>query len=80
VPNFLPFSIPGFSALTGLPIAFFCLLLVLGIEKPWLPAKLLDRTVDRATYAGVVAMRLDKPEVQSRLGSLWRRVSGWFRK
>lgn len=33
-----------------------------------------------ATYAGVVAVRLDKPEVQSRLGSLWRRVSGWFRK
>lgn len=33
-----------------------------------------------ATYAGVVAVRLDKPEVQSRLGSLWRKVSGWFRK
>lgn len=54
VPNFLPFSIPGFSALTGLPIAFFCLLLLLGVEKPWLPAKLLDRTVDRAAYANVV--------------------------
>lgn len=33
-----------------------------------------------ATYAGVVAVRMDKPEVQSRIGSLWRKVSGWFRK
>jgi hypothetical protein len=55
VPNFLPFSIPGFSALTGLPIAFFCLLLVLGVKKPWLPAALMDRSVDRTSYAGVVA-------------------------
>jgi hypothetical protein len=54
LPNFLPFSIPGFSALTGLPIAFFCVLLLLGVKKPWLPAKLLDRGVDRANYAQVV--------------------------
>lgn len=55
LPNFLPFSIPGFSALTGLPIAFFCVLLVLGVKKPWLPASLMDRSVDRTSYASVVA-------------------------
>lgn len=33
-----------------------------------------------ATYAGVVAVRLDKPEVQSRLGTIWRKVSSWFKK
>jgi hypothetical protein len=54
LPNFLPFSIPGFSALTGLPIAVMCGLLLAGVRKPWLPARLLDRGVDRATYAGVV--------------------------
>lgn len=54
VPNFLPFSIPGFSALTGLPIAVMCGLLLAGIRKPWMPAALADRGVDRATYAGVV--------------------------
>ena len=54
LPNFLPFSVPGFSALTGLPIAFFCLLLLLGVKKPWLPAALMDRSVDRSSYATVV--------------------------
>ncbi len=54
LPNFLPFSVPGFSALTGLPIAFFCLLLLLGVKKPWLPAALMDRSVERASYASVV--------------------------
>jgi len=54
LPNFLPFSVPGFSALTGLPIAFFCLLLLLGVKKPWLPAALMDRSVDRSSYASVV--------------------------
>lgn len=54
LPNFLPFSIPGFSALTGLPIAFFCVLLVLGVKKPWLPAALMDRSVDRTSYGNVV--------------------------
>jgi hypothetical protein len=54
LPNFLPFSIPGFSALTGLPIAFFCVLLLLGVKKPWLPAALMDRSVDRTHYETVV--------------------------
>jgi hypothetical protein len=54
LPNFLPFSIPGFSALTGLPIAFFCVLLLLGVKKPWLPAALMDRSVERTSYASVV--------------------------
>ena len=54
VPNFLPVSIPGFSALTGLPIAVMCALLLAGVRKPWLPAALLDRGVDRAAYAGVM--------------------------
>ena len=87
LPNFLPFSIPGFSALTGLPIAFFCLLLVVGIEKPWLPAKLLDRTVDRATYASVVRRFLPdlekleayvKPRLPVFTSNVGKRVLGLF--
>ncbi len=54
VPNYLPVSIPGFSALTGLPIAVMCGLLLVGVRRPWLPAKLLDRGVDRAAYGSVV--------------------------
>jgi hypothetical protein len=54
LPNFLPFSIPGFSALTGLPVAFFAAQLALGQRQPWLPRFLLNRSVSAQDFAAVV--------------------------
>lgn len=54
LPNFLPFSIPGFSALTGLPMAFFAGQLAIGMKQPWLPRFLLNRSVSARDFSAVV--------------------------
>ncbi|WP_162525261.1 exopolysaccharide biosynthesis protein [Rariglobus hedericola] len=42
IPFLLPLPLPGLSTLLGLVIAFIALRMTLG-QKPWLPARLLDR-------------------------------------
>lgn len=52
LPNTLP-SIPGTSAVTGIPLLILSLQLVLG-RKPWLPAFITRRSIARATLASML--------------------------
>lgn len=52
LPNTLP-SIPGTSAITGIPLVYLSLQLALG-RKPWLPAFIARRSFSRETLASVL--------------------------
>lgn len=55
LPNSLPIpGIPGFSTLTGLPILFIGLQMVLGQERIWLPRKIANKTFSTATLKKVL--------------------------
>ncbi len=55
LPNSFPIpSIPGFSAVTGLPILFFGLQLMLGYKQPWLPKKLRDYEFSQVKLASIL--------------------------
>ena len=53
LPNCIP-SIPGTSAVTGLPLVFLTLQMALN-QPPWLPRFIAQRSVSRARLADVVA-------------------------
>lgn len=53
LPNVLP-SIPGTSAITGIPLVYLSLQLALG-RKPWLPAFIAKRSFSREALASVLA-------------------------
>lgn len=56
IPNSLPIpSPPGFSTVFGVPLAFFSVQMMLGRPRPWLPERLLRRTVGRAEFRTLVA-------------------------
>lgn len=52
LPNTLP-SIPGTSAITGIPLVYLALQLMLG-RKPWLPAFIARRSFSRQALASVL--------------------------
>ncbi|MCC7274387.1 MAG: exopolysaccharide biosynthesis protein [Alphaproteobacteria bacterium] len=54
-PNALPIpSPPGLSTVFGLPLAFFSAQMMLGRLVPWLPERLMRRTIARADFRAVV--------------------------
>ena len=53
LPNCIP-SIPGTSAVTGLPLVFLTLQMALN-QPPWLPAFIARRSISRARLADVLA-------------------------
>ncbi|BBK40143.1 ABC transporter permease [Allostella vacuolata] len=56
VPNSLPIpSPPGFSTVFGVPLAFFSAQMMLGRASPWLPQRMLRRTVSRRDFRLMVA-------------------------
>lgn len=54
LPFLLPLPLPGLSTLLGLVIAAIALRLVLG-QKPWLPARLLDRELPPKFFPSLLA-------------------------
>jgi hypothetical protein len=54
LPFLLPVPLPGLSILLGLVIAMIALRLVLG-QKPWLPARLLDRELPPKFFPSLLA-------------------------
>lgn len=52
LPNCLP-SIPGTSAITGIPLVYLTLQLALG-RQPWLPQFVMNRSLPRASLAAVL--------------------------
>jgi hypothetical protein len=46
---------PGVSAVLGLPLVLFTAQLALGVRRPWLPAKLANRSIRRRDLEGVIA-------------------------
>ena len=56
VPNSLPIpSPPGFSTVFGVPLAFFSTQMMLGRASPWLPQRMLRRTISRRDFRLMVA-------------------------
>lgn len=53
LPTIIP-APPGMSAVTGTPMLFFALQMVIGHPHPWLPATLRRRSVARADLLGVL--------------------------
>lgn len=51
LPNTMPVSIPGLSAVTGAPLALIGVQLLIGYPKPWLPAWLARRSFRRDDFA-----------------------------
>lgn len=55
-PNSLPIpSPPGLSTVFGVPLGFFAVQLMLGRQVPWLPTRLMERTISREEFRKVVA-------------------------
>lgn len=55
VPNSLPIpSPPGFSTVFGVPLAFFSIQMMLGRPRPWLPERMLRRSIARADFRRIV--------------------------
>ena len=46
-------GIPGFSALTGIPMLFFAVQMALGFQRPYLPLRFQERTVSRSALLRV---------------------------
>jgi len=45
LPTCLPIAPPGLSAISGFPIAFIALQMIFGLPRPWLPKRVLRRTI-----------------------------------
>lgn len=54
LPNMLPIPVPGWGAILAVPIGAFGLQLAIGWPRPWLPRRLLDRTISRQSLAALV--------------------------
>jgi hypothetical protein len=53
-PNAIPIPVPGLSALLGAPLVLLTAQLLIGREKPWLPAFIRNRSFARGEFATVV--------------------------
>ncbi len=47
-------TIPGVSTIFGLPQIFLAIQMMIGMERPWLPARLLDQGLERKDLATMV--------------------------
>ncbi len=54
LPMALPVPAPGVSVLFGLPMIVISAQLALGYSRPWLPARLAQRSVSRSAFTTVV--------------------------
>lgn len=54
LPNVFPLSVPGFTAIMGVPVILLLCQVVVGREKPWLPRWVKNRTFSRSGFAKVV--------------------------
>jgi hypothetical protein len=84
-PNLIPNPIPGISAILGLPLLFLTVQLMLGAPRPWLPAWLGNRGMQRAGFGRMVeragpwlerAEKLLRPRVFWLLSPAMERVIG----
>jgi hypothetical protein len=54
LPNLLPIPVPGWGAILAVPVGAFGLQLAIGWHRPWLPRRILERTIKRETLAALV--------------------------
>jgi len=54
LPSALPIYLPGLGAVFSVPLALISAQMLLGREHPWLPKRLLDRTISREDYDRVI--------------------------
>lgn len=83
LPTCLPIAPPGLSAIAGFPIALIALQMVAGLPRPWLPKRVLDKSLDiedlrRVVKGGLpVIHRIEKilkPRLQALTGSAQERL------
>jgi len=53
VPNMLPVTAPGFTAVLGLPLVFLTFQLMIGKPHPWLPRLIAERSFSREDFGRV---------------------------
>lgn len=85
LPTCLPIAPPGLSAIAGFPIAVIALQMAAGLPRPWLPRRILDRTIAADDLRKVVRgglpviERLEKvlkPRLQLLTGAMAERMVG----
>lgn len=54
LPSALPIYLPGIGAVFSVPLALISAQMLLGREHPWLPRRLLDRTIAREDYERLI--------------------------
>lgn len=83
LPTCLPIAPPGLSAIAGFPIALIALQMVAGLPRPWLPKRVLAKSLDiedlrRVVKGGLpVIHRIEKvlkPRLQALTGSAQERL------
>ena len=83
LPTCLPIAPPGLSAIAGFPIALIALQMVAGLPRPWLPKRVLEKSLDiedlrRVVKGGLpVIHRIEKvlkPRLQALTGSAQERL------
>lgn len=88
LPNSLPIpGIPGFSTITGLPILFIGLQMIIGKETIWLPNKVAEKKFSKATLRKILTVAIPyvrkievllKPRLDIVLSPVGERVLGVF--
>ena len=81
LPTTIPIVPPGLSAISGFPIAFLAVQLMLGLSRPWLPKWLRDKSVPTSELLKLFAKTLPalkRFERISRPRLLW--ASNWLQK
>lgn len=66
LPNCLPMP-PPIPLLCGMLLAFVAVQMIIGLPAPWLPRRVLDRSVARADFTGAVARALPPLRTLERL-------------
>ncbi|PWR23987.1 exopolysaccharide biosynthesis protein [Zavarzinia compransoris] len=83
LPTCLPIAPPGLSAIAGFPIALIALQMVAGLPRPWLPKRVLAKSLDiedlrRVVKGGLpVVHRIEKvlkPRLQALTGAAQERL------
>ena len=78
-------TIPGLSTVFGVPQMIFALQMIAGLEKPWLPRFLLDKSISVEEFRSIVAKsqpqlrrveRLLRPRLNVLTGALVERLLG----
>lgn len=79
LPNLIPSGIPGLSTVLGLPILLLSLQLIAAVQRPWLPAALLRRTIPRQRLKQVLDACLPTMRrVERLLRPRWLPLTGWL--